>query len=393
MKQKILAAALLLLSPLSQADDHNGNKNGQDAATEKQLQQRITELETRLNQKLDIVADALDQQTAVQQKSGVYLGGYGEVHVNLLSNGDEDIQEVDLHRFVLFLGYEFSDKIRLVSELEVEHVIASAGNRGAVELEQAYIEFDLASNMHLQAGLLLMPVGILNETHEPPTFYGTERPIVETTVIPTTWYVNAVKFIHKFDNGVKYQLMVSEGFKTGDPNSDVNAEPFNLKAGKQKGSFASLYDPALTATLTYTGLKGLELAAYAQIQPDIDQSAELSYAEGATLIGGHVIYRMGDFTAKALAANWTLDGSEARLAGKHHQEGGYLELNWRPLDSMGFFVRQSAWTLTEGVDATQTDLGLNYYPHQNVVIKADFQTQNDDAGAFDGLNFGIGYQF
>lgn len=383
---KILAVGCMgvLLSGVAYSD--------QDESDIKILQQRVEQLELLLEQRVNNLADRVEQNSA-EQSNKIHIGGYGELHFNAIKQGEDEQRQLDFHRFVIFFGYDFSDRIRFVSELEVEHVIASAGNRGAVELEQAYVEFDIARNMHIQSGVLLLPIGILNETHEPPTFYGVERPVVETTVIPTTWYASAIKFTHQLNNGLLYDLAISEGFKTEDPNADAAAEPFNLKKGKQKASFAAAYDFAYTARVAYTGIAGLNISVYVQHQTDIDQSAEVSYADAATLLGGHIVYQVGDFELRGLAAQWALAGDEAKQAGREKQFGGYAELAWQPVDQFGVFVRQSSWSLQDDSDALQTDIGFNYYPHEQVVIKADVQMQNDDAGDGKGLNVGIGYQF
>ena len=166
-----------------------------------------------------------------------------------------------------------------------------------------------------------------------------------------------------------------------------------FKAGKQKTSNADVFDLATTARIKYTGVPGLELAAYAQYQPDLDQSAETSYAESATLLGGHFVYAVADVTVKGLYARWDLEGDDAKDAGKDVQDGGYLEVSWKAMDQLGVFVRQSNWSLEKDVDAAQTDFGLSYFVHPDVVFKADYQLQNDDAGNADGFNLGMGYQF
>jgi len=323
----------------------------------------------------------------------VHIGGYGELHYhNLDANGTDDI-ELNFRRFVLFFGYDFNEKTRFVSEFEIENTIVSPSNRGAVELEQAYLEFDLRDNMSLKTGIILMPIGIINETHEPATFYGVERPVIETTIIPTTWWSGGASLNHRFASGISYDIMISEGLKTDDPGVSASNDPFDIKAGKQKTSFADANDLAVTGRVKYTGTAGLELAAYAQYQPDLDQSAVTSYADSATLFGGHGIYQFYDFTATALYAMWTLDGDAAKAAGKDKQDGGYVELSYRPIPELGFFVRQSAWTQVEGVDNTQTNAGLNYWPYEEIVFKLDVQSQNDEAGNSDGFYLGMGYHF
>lgn len=163
-----ITAALLgvcLVTPVALAD--NADKK------------RIKELESRV----DALADALDNQSGGGStgKGKTHIGGYGELHYRLLDVNGEDQRELDFHRMVLFVGHDFNEKARFVTELEVEHILASGGSRGAVEVEQAYVEMDLKSNTHLKTGVMLMPIGLVNETHEPPTFYGVERPVIEST--------------------------------------------------------------------------------------------------------------------------------------------------------------------------------------------------------------------
>ena len=355
------------------------------------LQERVDQLEAIIAELPDFAAEyPLDSSPSVSQ---LHFGGYGELHYNHLNQAGRDIRLLDLHRMVLFVGYDFSETARFVSELEVEHVLVSAGARGAVELEQVYIELDLHESLQMQTGVLLMPLGIINESHEPPVFYGVERPVVEQTIIPTTWYAAGIKFAQHFSNGLSYDVMISEGLKTEDPTGNPGAEPFNLKKGKQKASFADAFDLAFTGRLVFRGVQGLELAAYTQYQPDLDQSAEVSYADEAILLGGHAIYQRGDLSSRLLYARWNVEGKAAEAAGKDIQEGGYAEFAWRANERWGIFVRQSAWSQTAGMDAQQTDLGLNYYPHPDIAFKVDYQLQNEDAGDSDGLNLGMGYQF
>ncbi len=347
----------------------------------------------QLNERIELLADSVDN-AASSETSRVHFGGYGELNYHNLDVDGEDDQQIDFRRWVLFVGYEFSDRIRFHSEVEVEHtVVPGSEGYGAVELEQAYLEFDLSDSQQLRTGIQVMPLGIISETHEPTFYYGTERPVIETTIIPTTWFAAGVMYSQRFDNGISYDVFLSEGLKTEDPTTDSDADPFSIKGGKQKTSYADTFDLATTARIRYTGIAGLELAAYAQYQPDLDQSAETSYAESATLLGGHVVYQWNQVTAKALYTRWDLAGDAAEAAGQHEQDGAYVELSWKPVDAYGVFVRQSNWSLQEDLNAAQTDIGISYFPHENVVFKADYQLQNDDAGNTDGIHLGMGYHF
>ena len=137
-----------------------------------------------LERRLDTLAQSSRETQPTKQ---VQLGGYGELHYNDLSGrgGASDKEALDFHRFVLFFGYDFNDRIRFNSELELEHSLAGDGKPGEVELEQAYIDLDLTDDHTARAGLFLVPVGLLNPTHEPPRFYGVERNSVEKNIIPS----------------------------------------------------------------------------------------------------------------------------------------------------------------------------------------------------------------
>lgn len=387
---KTLLVAMTLTTSTSWADDETSS-----------AEQRIQELEQALKQQqvqLELLADSIDSANLDDSSSkafgGVHIGGYGEMHYRNLEIGDEDFKELDFHRMVLFFGYDFNERIRFVTELEVEHSLVSASSRGAVELEQAYIEIDINPSTQIKTGVLLVPLGMINETHEPPTFYGVERPVIETTIIPSTWYSAGVMVSRQFDNGLSADLFLSEGLKTPQLESaDGTKGPFVLKSGKQKASFSAAFDLATTARVKYRGIPGLELSAFAQYQPDLDQSADESYADDALLLGGHVIYQIGSVTTKALYARWDLEGDAAAAAGMDIQDGGYVEAGWRLHPKLGLFARHSVFSQQSQQDATQSDVGFTYFVHENVVFKGDIQIQNEDAGDATGFNLGMGYQF
>ncbi len=96
------------------------------------------------------------------------VGGYGDLHYNNFQGSAKAKDDIDFHRFVLFFGHRFNDWISFKSELELEH--SNTENGGAVELEQAYLDFNFSDKLNAKAGIFLMPLGFINETHEPPTF-------------------------------------------------------------------------------------------------------------------------------------------------------------------------------------------------------------------------------
>ncbi len=324
------------------------------------------------------------------------IGGYGELHYNRLNNeksGGSDRNEIDLHRAILFVGHEFSDKIRFWSELEVEHAQAGDGKSGGeVSMEQAYLEFDLNENLSSRAGVLLVPAGILNETHEPNTFYGVERNPVENKIIPTTWREGGASLNGRFGEGWSFDLMAHSGFNT---NAGKN---YAVRNGRQSVRESTADDLAYTGRVKWTGIPGVELAMTAQYQTDMTQSSDAN-AGSATLIETHVIANRGPFGLRALYATWDLNGSGPKSVGADEQTGWYIEPSFKITPKVGVFARYNVWDNQAGnstdTEFKQVDIGVNYWPHPDVVIKADYQNQDSPTGQneFDGFNVGVGYQF
>ncbi len=356
----------------------------------------VTDEEFRaLQDQLNQLADAVESQPA-SEASKVHIGGYGELHYNNWEFPDgSKFRQLDFHRFVLTFGYDFTENIRFHSELELEHALvedtADGSGPGEIELEQAYIEFDLTENMETKAGLFLIPVGILNETHEPTTFYGVERNPVESRIIPTTWWEGGAALTGRFGgSGVSYDLAITSGLDGGT----------NIRGGRQKVAKATANDAAYTGRLKYTGLAGLELAGTAQYQADMAQSADPEVNAGV-LLSAHAIWNISQFQVRALYANWDIDVNSADpdKQAMDKQDGYYLEGSWKFVPSAGVFARYNVWD-NGGVgdtEKTQTDIGINYWPHEDVVIKFDIQKQDhgavNAADEADGFNVGIGYAF
>ncbi|MGX5174634.1 porin [Aliikangiella sp. IMCC44653] len=336
-------------------------------------------------QKVEASVTAVEESMANSVASKTSIGGYGELHYNNI----EQNESIDFHRFVLFFGHEFTSNIRFFSELEIEHALAGDGKPGEVELEQAYIEMDLSDATSIKAGLFLVPVGILNETHEPNTFYGVERNPVEKNIIPSTWWEAGVGVTSKLAEGVSAEFALHSGLST--PTS--GSKSFLIRSGRQKVASANADSLAYTTRLKYTAIPGLELAASYQYQQDVTQG-ELN--ADASLLTAHAVYTSGAFGLRALYATWSIDGAEAELVGRDEQSGFYVEPSYRLNQNFGLFARYNVWDNNEGLsddtEMRQTNMGLNYWPHENVVFKFDVENR---MGAQDGsgFNLGVGYQF
>lgn len=372
-----------------------------------------------LQKQIDALAAELEsRQPATAAGSGkTTLGGYGEAYFKHI-DGQKD--EFDAYRMILFVGHQFNDKVRFSSEIEIEHAyvkdtdtsctftdtnadgVVNAGELvcgkpattgGYLALEQLFIEHQYSEKHRWAAGQLLVPVGILNETHEPDTFYGVFRAPVEREIVPGTWFETGVLFSGQIIDGVSYDAMVSSGLK-GDGSKAV-------KDMRQRGSKADGSDLAYTARVKYTGLPGTEIGLTWHRQDDMAQGA-LAQDLGGDLLEAHVAFNKGPFALRALAAQWDLDAA-AMAAGNRkraEQAGWYIEPSWKVTPTVGVFARHSVWD-NEAADAADSEwseqsLGVNWWLHERAVVKADLQFRDDPNLANkdqDGFNVGVGFSF
>ena len=417
----LLAAFLSTLPAAAMADPQQEAEQLRQLATQLQqqleaLQQRIKRLEQNVSENqqaveanaeaVEATAVALEEQSMETVLDRVSIGGYGELHYNNLNaeSPANDKEEIDFHRFVLFFGYDFSDHLKFFSELELEHSLAGEGAPGELELEQAFVEYAFAERHAARVGLFLLPIGILNETHEPTTFYGVERNNVESVIIPTTWWAGGVGYTMRNDHGLQLDLALHEGLRI--PDSGGNTA--RARSGRQKTANADANGMASTARIKYTGRPGLELAASLQYQPDPGVASGNGLDDGL-LYEAHAIYDNGPFGFRALYAGWefgtnsgTANGARIDRLGLDSQYGWYLEPSYKLNDSFGVFVRYED---VEGgrVDSvagrefrrdhfSQWVVGFNWWLHEQVVIKADYIARKYDADAVDKAgqhNFGV----
>ncbi len=374
------------------------------------MQQQIDELKQQLAQtkdqaeetdaKVEAVADVIEsEQPLVADTRKTTIGGYGELHYNNLSANDpsRDLEEVDFHRFVLFFGHEFNDKTRFYSEVELEHaLVADSGGDtpGEVELEQAFVEFDLQRNMHAKAGVFLIPIGIINETHEPPTFYGVERNDVENIIIPGTWWEAGGAVNGRLGSDWDWVVAATSGLEM--PTTGSNA--FRVRSGRQKVAKATASDGAITGRIRYLGIAGLQAALTVHYQFDPSQVANDGLDDG-TLVEGHIDYRNGAFGLRALYAHWDFSGEAIEAAGADKQTGWYIEPSYRLNNKLGFYTRYEEIEAARNQDNfNQWELGLNWWPSPNVVLKFDYRDRSHDLASqygrdFTGFDLGMGYSF
>src|ERR1043165_3763178 len=257
------------------------------------LQQEIDELKAQVQKPA--------AGSAAQTGSATTLSGYGEFNYNNYKS-DERPTQADLRRFVFGLHHRFDDRLTFHSEVEFEHAVVSKDDEGEVEIEQAWVNYKFSDAVNVKGGLFLIPLGILNETHEPPTYYGVERNEVETRIIPTTWRQLGVR-VHGLLRGAgRYDVGLTTGFnaaKLDDPNTGI-------RSAHQEGQLADAHDLSLYGALNYRR-PGL-LVGGSVFTGNTGQNGQ----SNAALRGINARLTLWDVHAKYSAAGWDLQALYAR---------------------------------------------------------------------------------
>ena len=368
-----------------------------------------------------ISIDPQKQQNAAQSiLSGnfgkkVTIGAYGELTYN---QPEGDNGELDVQRLVLLLGYKFNEKTQFVSEIELEHV-------EEVFVEQAFVNYSVGDNVSLRGGLMLVPMGIINEYHEPTTFNGTERPGLDNVVVPTTWRELGVGVTGRFpDASIGYQAYIFNGFKSTETNGDDGVSGFlkgesGLRGGRQKGIKSTVDSPTFSTKVEYYGIPGLRLglSGYFGKTQAADDVEEIDGANiGISMVGLDARYGFGKISARGQFIYASLSDTEAynNLTGRDlgsslqgfYVEGGYNLLPLGAKQRLIAFARyenydthnQTDGNLIRNAAYNRTDIttGLSYHIAPGVVVKGDYQFRDnklDGDNVDDRLNFGIGVWF
>jgi hypothetical protein len=355
-----------------------------------------------------------------QVPRGLSLGGYGETNLRLFVNDetDKDKDVFDFLRFVTYIGYKFSDRIILNSEIEFEHATTSStvsASGGSVSVEFAYLDFLLLDPLNVRAGLVLIPMGFINELHEPTTFLGNIRPEVEQRIIPTTWRELGV--------GLHGTILPGLTYRTYAVNS-LNAKGFsktNIRGARQSGNRVLFEDLAWTARVDYTPIPGLQVggSVFWGNSGQDQLFAGKKIDANLTLFEFHGQYHYRGLQLRALFAQGHI-GDAAVLSAdlgangpiSSRLVGGYVEAGYDVLPlllpgtemSLSPFVRferldtqadvPAGFTADGSKDITVINVGLSYKPIPNVVIKLDYRNLEAEVGKIaDEFNIGFGFIF
>lgn len=335
-----------------------------------------------------------------QLNKGLSIGGYGEGQFkNFTSDKGDKTDQADMLRAILYVGYKFSDSIIFNSEIEFEHADESF-------VEMASLDFLLNEKINLRTGLLLAPVGLTNERHEPTLFHGVDRPLVERQVIPSTWREMGAGAFGKLTDKLDYKLYVMNGFNGVDFNEE------GLRKGRQKGSKAKADDWALVGRLDYEPLLGLNLGGSFYLgdsgQRQVKNGSGSEVDVFTQIYEVHSQYKYHGLELKALATQVKIDDAEIIQAqtGKDVPDEIFAYYGEVAYDILPHIFADTDQYLAPFVryenldyDGNNQDVellvaGISYKPIPNVVLKADYSNFDmKDGVRADEFNLGFGYIF
>ncbi len=356
-------------------------------------------------------------------RKGVSLGGYGEMlYQNFEALADDsspsrETDEVDFLRSVLYFGYRFDGRLLFNSEIEYEHAEAGEGEAGEVAVEFAYLDFRASGAFGLRGGLLLLPIGLVNELHEPPIFHGAQRPDVERFVIPSTWRENGVG-IYGEAGPVSYRACLVAGLKA----TGFSAAQ-GIRGGRQGGARSIAEDLGASGRVDWTPIPGF-LVGGSAFTSRVGQGAAGLRGARLTLWDAHAEWNRRGLHLRGLYARSILSDAEAVSAASDPDpadlfvpaigeriRGWYGEIAFNVLarykrseQELIPFLRYEALDTQAEVapgaaadpanDRTVRVYGLTYRPIPNVAVKVDLQDRRNKAGTgVDQVNLALGYLF
>ena len=353
---------------------------------------------------------------AEPDRQGVDWFGYGELSYSRPTE-DSSGTTADVGRFVLGASYRFDERTRFISELEVEHAIASADDAGEVEVEQAWIERELSDTIYAKFGLFLIPAGLLNESHEPTRYYGVFRNFVETQIIPTTWREIGAALEGNPEAGWRWDVGITTGhdLSAWDATSEEGLES-PLGSIHQEGQLARAGDLSSFGALNYTGIPGLRVGGsvvygdISQGQPGFDSNKLLLWEGHARWTPGawdlSALYARGEISDTA-AINLTLVGNPVLIPESFYgwyAQAAYvatLPNSWtlapfarfERVNTGASYAFIGAGLTPAALEAEEvTTVGINLNIASGVVFKLDYQMFDLNSDA-DRIDLGLGYAF
>ena len=354
-----------------------------------------------------------DPQPAAKKSSTGPLSGYMDFHVNKITGEDTVI---DFHRFVLLFSHSFTPRIRFVGELELEHAfVEGAEPSGELELEQAYVDFLISRRFNIRAGMLLMPVGIINERHEPPVYNGVERPLVDTVIVPTTWFETGAGVHGEFSGGWRYRAYVTAPLDALEFSADEG-----IRGGRQKGSQARAPSASVTGRVEYLGVPDLTIGAsfwngrghaFGTLLEtgvrvlEADARFQRDRLELRGQIAHVAIPNASELNDTVVVESGVDPNIAERLLGVYGEAAYRVWAKGSPRDLVAFVRYEFAdtqhrmpagWLPLEEFQRNQWVFGATYFPDPDVAVKVDYVWLRNKSSFIKGpssFNVGLGWWF
>ncbi len=350
---------------------------------------------------------------------GTNITGYGEVAYSKFRQSGN--ATADLQRLVFGFNHRFDERLSFHSEIEIEHAVVSSVDNGEMAVEQAWLNYKVSDAANVKGGLFLIPLGILNETHEPPTYYGVMRNQVETRIIPTTWRELGAGVHGVVSEGLRYDAGITTNFDSG----KLDERTTGIRSAHQEGQEASARNLAVYGALNYRRpglLVGGGVFTGNTGQNGVSNSVLKGVSARLTLWDVHTQYRLGRLDLQALYAAGTL-GDAGKVtaailaaaptpadafAAPRTLKGGYVQAAYHVYKLRNFdvapFVRYERIDIKQQEDPANGLLqdpnnieriktfGVNFWVHPQVVLKADIQRYATDKSQ-DRFSLGLGFMF
>jgi hypothetical protein len=349
---------------------------------------------------------------------GLRIGAYGEHHFNWVET-DQGSQS-DIHRFVLFLGYDFNEWLHLVTETEIEHAFVEGGD-GELILEQFYVDMNFTPALNLRLGRALHPAGIINRHHEPTSFYSVERPTFSTLILPSTWSIDGAGLWGDLTDWLSYEAYLHAGLKgTGfSASSGIRNGRLKERPGLGSVGFSGRmdFDP-LEAFGADTPVEWRLGGSYSAVGTgNANRGTDNSEFDGLVHIGAFDTQARWDrFEFRSEFAFLRNNIADDLLNGTgYNQYGWYVEgavhllpQSWKTgrlaESDLVAFLRYEKLTLQDDLPSPlqsadrfnldEITFGLAFYPTPHLVLKADYTfADTEDGNADNRLNLGLGYDF
>lgn len=362
---------------------------------------------------LQTVSISGDYQASGEGETRLPVSGYMDAHFNK-NSGEPGL--ADFHRFVLLFGHSFSDRIKFWSELELEHSLVEGGEElGEVALEQAYLDLLIKPWLNVRAGMILSPIGIINERHEPPSFNGVERPFVETVIIPTTWGEMGIGLTGDLGRGFRYRTYMMSAL---DPFG-FNAES-GITEGRRSGFEASFRNPAFAGRLEYAGVRRLTLGVSSYTGVASSEFIRSTPRVSIGSVDGRYSFRRLDVRGlfantwisrtrelnEALERTIGFNGNVARMLRGYYFEPAVHILPRRMRNDIILFTRYEKYNTQHRMASGLVPLdefnrrsivsGVTYKPNADVAIKFDYVFNRNASSVvrpLNAMNLGFGWWF